>query len=258
MKKTGLVVAGFGMCFLLAGCQSSGGSSYKEKHYEGTGDVQTLEIADDNIKINVVGVSSEQPLTIDYYESKNVTYTINDDNNKLSIKKKKQSFGWNIFSLFNWNFEDIEVTVQVPENQLKNLTVKTENGKIVVENLTVGEAKLKTTNGKLLLEDTQAKNSLKLETTNGKVEMANVQAKDIKIDTTNAKITFDQLLVEDSFKAETTNGKISGTIEGSQRDFKIDSKTTNGDNSLSNSESGSKDLKLKTTNGAIRVDFSED
>lgn len=258
MKKTGLVLAGIGTCFLLAGCQSLGGSSYEEKHYENNADIQTLEISDDNMKINVVGVSNDQPLTIDYYENKSQTYTISESNNKVSMKKKSRSFGWNIFSLFNWNFEDIEVTVEVPEDQLKNLTVKTENGKIVVENLTIDEGKLKTTNGKLMVEDVQAKNSLKLETTNGKIELANVQAEDVKIDTTNAKISFDELMIGNSLQAKTTNGKISGTIDGSQRDFDIDSETTNGDNNLKNAGSGSKELKLKTTNGSIRVDFSED
>lgn len=255
MKKTGLVIVGLGTCFLLAGCQS-GSSSYEEKHYENKSDIQTLELTDDNMKINVVGVSNDQPLTIDYYENKYDTYTINETNNKVSMKKKNRARGWNIFSWFNWNFEDIEVTVEVPENQLKNLTVKTENGKIVVENLTVEEGKLKTTNGKIVVEDSQADNSLKLETTNGKIELGDVQAYDVKIDTTNAKIVFDQLKIENSLQAKTTNGKISGTINGRQEDFKIDAETTNGKNNLNNTGSGSKEMKLKTTNGAISVDFS--
>lgn len=258
MKKIGLMMLGITGCFVLAGCQSWGNSSYEEKQYENTGNVQSLEINDDNMKINVVGVDDDQPLTINYHESEYETYKISEQGNKVSMKKQNRSRGWNIFSFFNWNFDDIELTVEVPEDQLKNLNITTKNGKIVVEGLTVKESRLKTTNGSLLVEDFRATDILKLETTNGKVELSDVQVKEGQIETTNAKINFDQLVIEDSFKAETTNGKIRGTIEGSQKDFEIESKTTNGDNNLENSGTGSKKLKLKTTNGSVRVDFSKD
>lgn len=258
MKKVGLIAVGLGTCFLLAGCQSLGGSSYEEKHYENDGNIQILEIADDNMKINVVGVSSDQPISINYYERKNETYTFNEKSNKVSMKKNNRSSGWNIFSIFNWNTENIEMTVEVPENQLDNLMVKTENGKILLANVAIEETNLKTTNGKLEVQDSQVDKLLKLATTNGKVELENVKAKDVTIDTTNAKILFNDLMINNSLKAETTNGKISGTIDGNQKDFAIDSQTTNGKNSLGNTKSGSKQLKLKTTNGAIDVDFNED
>ncbi|MCB5950661.1 DUF4097 domain-containing protein [Enterococcus sp. BWT-B8] len=278
MKRTRLAIIGVSAFLLLSGCQGFGRSSYDEKEYVSENLVEVLEIEDKNIPVTVVGVDESQPVTITYYENKNETYTIDDQNNKLVIKKNEPKKGWSIFSWFNFNFgKGAEVMVEVPSSQLSSLNVKTSNNKISVENISTNNAKLESSNGKIHLEDIQAANKIEGKTSNSKIELDDVNAKEIdfktsngKIDlselsfsdgrfeTSNGKISFDELSVKSYLSIKSSNGSIKGTIAGKQNDFSVESKTSNGKNNLSNTTSGNKELVVKTSNSEIKVDFSMD
>ncbi|MBL1230795.1 DUF4097 family beta strand repeat protein [Enterococcus sp. BWB1-3] len=278
MKRTRLAIIGVSAFLLLSGCQGFGRSSYDEKEYVSENLVEVLEIEDKNIPVTVVGVDESQPVTITYYENKNETYTIDDQNNKLVIKKNEPKKGWSIFSWFNFNFgKGAEVMVEVPSSQLSSLNVKTSNNKISVENISTNNAKLESSNGKIHLEDIQAANKIEGKTNNSKIELDDVNAKEIdfktsngKIDlselsfsdgrfeTSNGKISFDEISVKSYLSIKSSNGPIKGTIAGKENDFSVESKTSNGKNNLSNTTSGNKELVVKTSNSEIKVDFSMD
>ena len=56
-------------------------------------------------------------------------------------------------------------------------------------------------------------------------------------------------------RMKNSNGSISGSIEGSLSDYRIDSGTVNGRNSLPKKYDGHKTLNVHTMNGSINVSF---
>lgn len=278
MKRTRLMIIGASTFMVLAGCQGFSRSSYDEKEYISEKAIKVLEIEDKNIPVTITGVDESQPVTITYYENKNETYSIDEQKDKLVIKKNAQKNGWSIFSWLNFSFgKGAEVTVEIPSSLLSSLDVKTSNSRISVENMSIDEAKLESSNGGIYLEDIQAaqkiegktSNSmielndidaeeLEFKTSNGKIDLSELSFSDGRFETSNGKISFDELSVKNYLSIKSSNGQINGTIAGKQSDFSIDSKTSNGKNNLSNTTSGKKELVVKTSNGKIKIDFSRD
>ncbi|MDR1002850.1 MAG: DUF4097 domain-containing protein [Oscillospiraceae bacterium] len=167
-----------------------------------------------------------------------------------------------------------------------SLSVQSKNGRINLKDvLSHKTIDVSTTNARINLEGVNAYEQLKLETTNAPVEMISCESEDISVTTTNnsidvinssctglgvcrlttsnGSITFDRF--NGSLVCRTTNGKIIGTLTGLSEDYDILSSTTNASNNLPNVQSGIKSdgvvtpsLDVKTTNGAIWVDFLSD
>ncbi|MCB5955640.1 DUF4097 family beta strand repeat-containing protein [Enterococcus sp. CWB-B31] len=264
MKRTRLAIIGVSAFLLLSGCQGFGRSSYDEKEYVSENLVEVLEIEDKNIPVTVVGVDESQPVTITYYENKNETYTIDDQNNKLVIKKNEPKKGWSIFSWFNFNFgKGAEVMVEVPSSQLSSLNVKTSNNKISVENISTNNAKLESSNGKIHLEDIQAANkaevmvevpssqlsSLNVKTSNNKISVENISTNNAKLESSNGKIHLEDIQAANKIEGKTNNSKIElDDVNAKEIDFK----TSNGKIDLS--ELSFSDGRFETSNGKISFD----
>ena len=138
----------------------------------------------------------------------------------------------------------------------KQMTCKTTNSRIVASGLraggdmqlttsnshiegrglqTFGSLCLTTSNSGLLAEDCAAKGELRLTTSNGKLETWRSQGASIQL--------------------KTSNGSIRGSIPGNQSDWRIESRTSNGKNSLPKQQDGLKPLAVSTSNGAIDLHF---
>ena len=248
-----------------------------EKTYSSDSGIRELEIIDDNTPITIVGVSDHDPLTITYFEKKGSTYSFDASKERLVVTKDKQKWGWAFLSFFNVGFNRTGIVVEVPVSQLSSLALKTSNAHLVVEDLQVDEATLKTSNAKVFLDQVSAAKSLLGETSNGKVELIDVSAAslecstsngpmelngiaadDARFHTSNGKISFDDMSATQSLNLKTSNGSIVGELAGAQQDYHITTKTSNAKNNLSNSNSGTVNLTVRTTNGQINVDFAED
>ncbi|MBR3016437.1 MAG: DUF4097 family beta strand repeat protein [Clostridia bacterium] len=100
---------------------------------------------------------------------------------------------------------------------------------------TFGNLHLATSNGGLLAEDCAAKGELRLTTSNGRVETWRSQGASILL--------------------KTSNSSIRGSIPGTQSDWRIESHTSNGKNSLPKQQDGMKPLTVSTSNGSIDLGF---
>ena len=192
---------------------------------------------------------------------------------------------------------DATLHIKVPCNILMDLKIKTTNGRIDARNLTgMGTISLTTSNGGIVLENLKC-TDLRAQTSNGSVTLENAHiAKSVScissngpikaeqvtahtgicLDTSNSRIralqvrTGNELRLHssngsiqiescqfDALSAHTSNSSISGTLPGSMQDYRIDSRTSNGSNTLPTFQDGEKQLSVKTSNGHIKIYFDQ-
>ena len=124
-----------------------------------------------------------------------------------------------------------------------NLHVDTSNDDITLKDVTV-------TNGEITGK-----------TSNSEINLNNVIAQSISMKTSNDSISLENIVFAKSGVFNTSNGEIEGTIKGRLADFKeINSKTSHGDNSFPDNtfnSSGTKYLTLDTSNDDIDVSIQE-
>lgn len=119
------------------------------------------------------------------------------------------------------------------------LQFTTSNGRIEAHELkTKGDLILTTSNSGLLAEDCTAKGELRLTTSNGRLEVWRSEGASVSL--------------------KTSNGSIRGQMPGAQADWAIDSRTSNGKNSLPKQQPGGRPLTVHTSNGSIDLHFERE
>lgn len=118
------------------------------------------------------------------------------------------------------------------------LQYTTSNGRIEAHELKSDhDLILTTSNGGLLAEDCTAKGELRLTTSNGRLETWRCDGAAVNL--------------------KTSNSSIRGELPGRQSDWAIESRTSNGKNSLPKQQPGGKPLTAHTINGSIDLRFAE-
>ena len=136
-----------------------------------------------------------------------------------------------------------------------NADFKTTNSSIICSDADTDNITAISTNGKVVLEKISSHNAVEGGTTNGRIEASRVRAgSSLFIHTTNGTVNAEYISCPD-IRMKNSNGSISGSIEGSLSDYRIDSGTVNGRNSLPKKYDGHKTLNVHTMNGSINVSF---
>lgn len=189
-----------------------------------------------------------------------------------------------------------EITLEVPADLIANLKAATKNGAIALSGpQMLMHVELSTTNGGLALQNTkcisldahttnggvaaslvECRTALSLRTTNGGVAVSDCHSQAaLTLSTTNGGVTVTNCTARDEMRVSSTNGglkvqgldagalhlrtsnsSISGTVQGPQSQWQIESHTTNGKNSLPAFQQGAKPFSAHTTNSPIRITFS--
>ncbi len=146
--------------------------------------------------------------------------------------------------------------IAVSDVQCISLDAHTTNGGIAVSNTGTRQLfSFRTTNGGIAVRDCQSGGDMTLGTTNGGVSVQNVQAQQaLSVSSTNGGVKVSGLDAA-SIRLRTSNSPISGTVKGPQSLWQIESRTTNGRNSLPAWQEGQKPLSVHTTNSPIHVSF---
>ena len=162
-------------------------------------------------------------------------------------------------------------------NALCDTDLKTTNSRIALESVTCMRLEARTTNARIVLEQVNAKQNIQCTTSNSRIESRQVRCGgNITLTTSNSRITAEataargelnlttsnssmdvNALSADAITLRTSNGSISGTLPGRMSDWAIKSSTSNGSNSLPADQPGPKPLRVRTSNGSIRVRFEE-
>lgn len=154
---------------------------------------------------------------------------------------------------------------------------KTSNASIDVDRLIGDKITLKTSNGKCNIEDIKC-NNLEVTTSNATIDCKNAISSFINLKTSNGRIETGNIVARNSFYADTSNaqinvksvdsdkielyssnGGIDARVIGNDKDYAIESGTSNGNNNTygRGNNSADKSIKVYTSNANINVDFSE-
>lgn len=137
-----------------------------------------------------------------------------------------------------------------------DLKLKASNGSIRLQGLKVkGELEAQTSNSKLSARDVQAER-VTLITSNSRLTAENIATPGIlQLQTSNGGLRFSGLSASE-IRLQTSNARVEGSVAGRAEDYSITSQTSNGKDNLAGLRgSGAKRLSVRTSNGAIKVDF---
>lgn len=141
----------------------------------------------------------------------------------------------------------------------KNFNVYTSNASINIKNISSDSVNLKTSNASINIKNISS-DSVNLETSNSSINLGDVIAeKSLYASTSNGSITTNGI---DSNKIElySSNSNIVATVIGKDKDFAINSGTSNGNDNVSGrgNSSANKTLSVYTSNGNINIDFDDE
>ena len=140
----------------------------------------------------------------------------------------------------------------------QTLTCKTSNARIEGHNVQSGGAlQCTTSNGRIEAHELKSDRDLILTTSNGGILAEGCTAQgELRLTTSNGRLETwrcDGAAVN----LKTSNSSIRGELPGRQSDWAIESRTSNGKNSLPKQQPGGKPLTAHTINGSIDLRFAE-
>ena len=136
---------------------------------------------------------------------------------------------------------------------VEGINIGTSNGKIILRSVQSATMDAHTSNGAVSAESVTAEN-IRFKTTNESVSALSVSADSLYMETSNAHISADKIDGK-NIQMYTSNSRVSASIRGRREDFLISSRTSNASNNLGSTDSGSRRLTVKTSNGNIDVGF---
>lgn len=235
----------------------------KELTYEAS-EIYDLDMILDNRDVSIIPSDNNQ-IVITYYESEYDWFEVETEEEQLTIINRTKWFlgiSWGIFSLgYDYNKVEIQLPVSVLEYALD---IKTSNGRIDLNDLVqIKELKLISSNGTIAVNDVHVSDYFKLDTSNGKILINDISCDALmNIHTSNGEINIDKLRA-DNLVANTSNGSITVKIVGQYENYRIEMDTSNGTNYIDGEEkndsvynpSQTNLINLDTSNGSIRLNF---
>ena len=163
-------------------------------------------------------------------------------------------------------------------NALCDVDLKTSNSRIALEDISCKALEARSSNARIVLEHVAGKQFIHCTTSNGRIEAAKVKTGgDLLLTTSNGRIIAEKAEAKGEMRLgssnssievghlsaavltlTTSNGGISGSLPGRQSDWAIQSRTSNGHNSLPQEQQGPKPLTVRTSNGSIHLRFEEE
>ena len=197
-----------------------------------SGDLNIYKSEDDNIRI-------VQKSAYDLKEDQLIQISI--DNNTLTLKEGKSSFG---FFIFGFGTRPSDVDVYLPEKEYDSISLKLTSGDITGNNVdsknldcnvtsgTVDISNINSDNVSFKLTSGDIKNNnivcnkLTAHTTSGRINM-NGSMKNMDLSVTSGEIDVDNEVLPDSLNAQTTSGNIDIKIPENSG-FSVEYKVTSG------------------------------
>lgn len=249
----------------------------KEKTFEAS-QIKELSFDMTASDVEVIGSVDTDQVLIKYPESKSRTYTITEENGRLTISEKKER----LFGFFSFDFFSSEgwtVQVILPVDSLDNLTLDGSSGDVEFQKLVIKEnLDLKLSSGDVQLDTVRIAGKSSVQLTSGAIELTNVVSKDLYLKATSGSLQVDGVIVANQTTMETTSGAIRfsqfkagqetelsatsgdirGDLLGKMTEYSIQSTVTSGANNLPQElDEGYKQLRVKTTSGDIDVQFEQ-
>lgn len=177
-KKFGLISLLFSLAMILSAC-----SIIISNHDDTKPEIKTT-ISNQGFNKLDISVKYGDKYQVEYEGPKNLKPTVSRKNGILTIKQSATG-------IHHVN-GDPAITITVPKQLLKNLTLSTNDGDIEVENIATTSP-------------------ISLETNDGDININNLKAPSGKIDTNDGDITINKLSNQNNFKVNTDDGDIKIT-----------------------------------------------
>ena len=146
--------------------------------------------------------------------------------------------------------------IELMDTVCKALEMASSNGRLVLQKVESKQRlRCKTSNSRIEADHVRSGEGVTLHTSNASIQAEHVRAQgDLTLKTSNGRISVEDVLAA-AVTIKTSNGGISGVLPGSQADWAIDSHTSNGHNSLPESQPGARPLSVHTSNASISLKF---
>ncbi len=257
----------------------------KEKSFQAS---QMIELNFDmsSTDVEVVGSADTDKVVIKYPESKKQSYSITEENGKVTITEKHDRiFNFFRFDIDFFNLKKWTIQIVLPVDSLETLTLNGASGDVDISKLVIKKnLALSLRSGDVYLQDTTVAGETSVRLSSGEIELTseieltNIVSKDLYLKASSGDLDVDRVIVANQstmevtsgdivlsqFKAgqntdlSTTSGDISGSLVGQMIEYTIQSKVTSGDNSLpQHLEGGSKQLRVEATSGDITIRFDQ-
>lgn len=241
--------------------------------YTAGGDVKTIILSAENVHVAVHSVpDGKVRVLFDPLPADKVSVSEQD-----GVYTFTHSIPFHLFSWFGLFRAHGGITLEIPETFSGDVSVKTDNARLTVENLRhIKSGAFTTDNARIVVSGTEYE-TLNIHTANGKVEVQNCTGSTCKVKTSNGRITAQNctfpggidfhtdnasinadLLTADTVVLKTNNGSINASITGDARNYAIHSRTSNGHNNLPGDwtfPGQTKHLSAETSNAHIAVQF---
>lgn len=244
-----------------------------------------------NIEADICNLSFENKdsdkFELSYYTSKKLKYAFLENDDSVTISSKFSKY-WFSKNTLNTNYFDLKITgplanlslniktgellldgytlndlhvdattfnLDIKNSQIKNLKVKYSTGDFSISDSVVDNISLDNKTSNIAVNDVTSR-SINLNISTGKIRLINTKAFDYLISAKTSNISFNGY-IDNSFKASSTTGDIYLDVNGKKEDFKLSGKTTVGNVSFAEQNTGNKSIDLKTTTGNLKINFFE-
>ncbi len=251
-----------------------------EKNYTFKNTFEELNVTDFNTPIYFFE-SKDDDIHIKVFESEKDEYIIFQDlgeKNSLNVSyENKRGFFESIVDMVTFDFIRNKYVTEIylpKSNEIKlDINIKSENGGMFINDLSVKSLTIKNTNGKIKVKNVKSQNNIEITNKNGKLSLYEIDCRDLFVQNTNGKLKINEINVQ-QIDVKNVNGKVevkdvmshvmeiktvNGALELEHIKFleKADFETGNGhiDLELSGRERDYKYI-IKTKNGAIKFDGS--
>lgn len=246
--------------------------AYVERTFTAESNDQDITLEDKDVPV-IVKPSRDGKIHITYMERDNHLYEI-EEGSGITIKKFVKSK----LSLFNIDFYEASLVIELPKGYAGSLDLRTGNAPITIAAISADRIDAKTSNSPIVLKDNRGLTQIKARTSNGKIVLSSITVRgnvdcmtsngsiqlsditadditgvtsnasavavdviangDLSLKASNAKIKVDGITAGRRIELESSNGNITGHIRGDESEYAITSSVTNGSNSLPNETTG--------------------
>lgn len=257
-----LLTAGFALAFLgfaIGGFSFRNLSTvppYEDRLHVEESEVTSIQLKDHNTQVEFVSADVDN-VRVEYMDNEYVQYSIENKGGELIIQKEEKKKWGNTFFAMDFSFQNIKMTITVPENFRGGIHLKTSNSNIDVSSAHLQNATLISSNGKIQLEQVNIAGNLDIKTSNARIILENVDGEgSMTAHSSNGRITIHESSFKEDAVCRTTNSGIDIKNATATR-FDLD--TGNGEIDLSGI-SALREVLAKTSNSDIdltNVDVGE-
>ncbi len=211
--------------------------------------------------------SSNDEWRVESTEADKMYHQIEVEDDTLVIRRVDER-EWYEYIGINFSFKTESVRLYLPEKLYESVELKSTSGKVIVnEGLNCEKLLAESTSGEVRVYGTQAKDDVVAKATSGQVSVNGVNTQKLYVSSTSGRVTVSNITDADSVNINATSGKIEAidiscidfsarnvsggvTCSGVIAEDTITAETTSG--SIKVLQSDAQNLTLKSTSGSIR------